>query len=70
MHKNDFQAGEGCFKNFKKWFGMRLLSSTGEKLSSDECGVEPYKEMIKKNIREMGLTPHQVYNANESGLFW
>lgn len=70
MHKNDFQAGEGCFKSFKKRFGMKLLSSTGEKFSSDECGVEPYKEMIQKNIQEVGLTPDQVYNATESGLFW
>lgn len=43
---------------------------TGKKLLYDVDSVEPYKEIIQKIIQELLLMPHQVYNANESGLFW
>lgn len=36
----------------------------------DVDNVEPYKEKFKKVIQELSLTPDQVYNADESGLFW
>lgn len=68
--KDDFQASEGWLHKFKQRYGIRLLSTTGEKLSSDESAVEPYKERFKHVIQEMDLTPDQVYNADESGLFW
>lgn len=70
MNKDDFQASEGWLDKFKRRFGIRLLSTTGEKLSCDVDAVEPYKEKFQKVIEEMALTPDQVYNADESGLFW
>lgn len=70
MNTDDFQASEGWLDKFKRRFGIRLLSTTGEKLSCDIDAVEPYKEKFKKVIEEMALTPDQVYNADESGLFW
>lgn len=70
MKKDDFQASEGWLYKFKRRFGIRLLGITGEKLSSDVAAVEPFKEQFQKVIQEMGLTPDQVYNADESGLFW
>lgn len=41
-----------------------------EKLSRDIDSVEPYKEKIKNIIQELSLTLDQVYNADESDLFW
>ncbi|XP_050545073.1 jerky protein homolog-like [Daktulosphaira vitifoliae] len=68
--KDDFQASDGWLDKFKNRFGLRLLCMAGEKLSCDVNSVEPYKEKFQKVIQELSLTPDQVYNADESGLFW
>lgn len=70
MENDDFHASEGWLDKFKRRFGIRLLSMTGEKLSCDIDSVEPFMQEFKQVIDEMGLTPDQVYNADESGLFW
>ncbi|KAJ8934737.1 hypothetical protein NQ314_013219 [Rhamnusium bicolor] len=57
-------------KNSKKRFGIRQLTVSGELLSSDFSAVEPFKEKLKKKIKELNLTSDQLYNADESGLFW
>lgn len=43
---------------------------SGEKLSSDISAVEPFKMRLLRKIEELGITEDQLYNANESGLFW
>lgn len=70
MGNDDFKASEGWLEKFKKRFGIRLLSMTGEKLSCDVAAVDPYKEKFKEIINELELTPDQIYNADESGLFY
>lgn len=70
MKKDDFRASVGWLDKFKRRFGIRLLSLTGERLSCQEDSVEPFIAKFKKTIEEMNLTPDQVYNADESGLFW
>lgn len=68
--RHDFQASSGWLEKFKKRHGIRQLTITGEKLSADESAVEPFKRKFLDKIKEMDLNPHQVYNADESGLFW
>lgn len=68
--KEDFQASDGWLAKFKARHGIRLLSISGEKVSSDHAAVEPFVQMFKKRIEELGLTAEQVYNADETGLFW
>jgi hypothetical protein len=68
--KNDFQASLGWLDKFKNRFGIRQLTVSGEKLSSDITAIEPFKNKFLQKIGELGLTPDQVYNADESGLFW
>lgn len=46
------------------------MTITGEILSSNVDAVEPFKEKLHSKIREMGLQHDQIYNADESGLFW
>ncbi|XP_022823355.1 jerky protein homolog-like [Spodoptera litura] len=71
IYKNaNFKASDGWFQNFKSRYGIRLLTITGEKLSSDTSAVAPFVEKFKKKVDDLGLTPDQVYNADESGLFW
>lgn len=68
--KDDFRASDGWLDNFKKRHGIRLLTITGEKLSSDVGAVDPFVKKFQEKIKELGLVPDQVYNADESGLFW
>lgn len=42
----------------------------GEKLSNDEAAIGPFQLELQKVIREKKLTAEQVYNADESGLYW
>lgn len=65
-----FNASDGWLQGFKKRYGVRLLKITGEKLSSQSLLVEPFKIKLKQKIEEMGLCHDQLYNADESGLFW
>lgn len=55
---------------YKKRFGIRLLTISGEKLSSNESAVQPFIQHFKDKVEELGLLPDQIYNADESSLFW
>lgn len=71
IHNNDnFKASSGWLDKFKNRYGIRQLSITGEKLSSNEAAVEPFKNALQNKMAEMQLCPDQIYNADESGLFW
>lgn len=52
---------------FKTRFRIRLLKTTGEKLS---CDIELFKKKLIKNIEELNLTPDQICKTDESRLFW
>lgn len=69
-NKDNFKASSGWLDKFKNRYGIRQLSITGEKLSSNEAAVEPFKNALQNRITEMQLCPDQIYNADESGLFW
>lgn len=70
MKNDDFRASDGWLDKFKRRFGIRLLTFTGEKLSCDVDSVEPFIALFKKTVDDLGLGPDQIYNADESGLFW
>lgn len=38
-----FRPSDGWFENFKRIFGIPLLTITGEKLSSDVSALDPLK---------------------------
>ena len=68
--RDDFAASSGWLDNFKKRFKIRQLTVTGEKLSSNFAAVDPFQKLFLNKVRELNLGPEQVYNADESGLFW
>lgn len=71
LYKNDdFKASQGWLQNFKNRFGIRQLSISGEKLSTNPLAVDPFKLQLLTKIEELQLTADQLYNADESGLFW
>lgn len=67
---NKFNASRGWLNKFKKRHGIRYLKVSGEKLSSDSDVVKPFLQKLANKIREMHLQPNQIYNADESALFW
>ena len=65
-----FKASTGWLDKFKDRHGIRNLSIQGKKLSAAEETVEPFLQKLQKMIEERGLTPEQIYNADETGLLW
>jgi len=71
-HSNDnkFIASKGWIARFKERYGIRQLKVSGEKLSSDSTAVMPFLQKFAEKMNELSLLPSQVYNADESALFW
>ncbi|XP_062542273.1 jerky protein homolog-like [Armigeres subalbatus] len=63
-------GSRGYVEKFIKRNGIRLLKISGEKLSSNISVVEKYKKDFAAQIREEDLSPCQIFNADESGLFF
>lgn len=70
LNISDFKASDGWLQRFKERYGVRFLKITGEKLSSQPELIAPFKERLKRVIRDHGLNEHQIYNADETGLYW
>ena len=67
---SSFKAGTGWLKRFKDRHGVRALSVQGESQSAATASVDPFKENLQKIIEEKGLTLNQVFNCDETGLYW
>lgn len=65
-----FSASDGWLQKFKRRFGIRFLKISGEKLSSNPELVAPFQQNLRSIINNLGLTNDQIYNADETGLFW
>ena len=46
------------------------LSMQGESLSADHSAADEFKSSFPELIEEQGLSLHQVFNADETGLYW
>lgn len=65
-----FNASRGWISKFRKRYGVRNLKICGEKLSSNENAVQPFRLEFSSIVEGMGILPCQIYNADESGLYW
>ena len=65
-----FTASEGWLQRWKNRHGIRQLSIQGEVLSSAGIETEPFKEDLATMMEENQLGPHQLYNADETALYW
>jgi hypothetical protein len=75
FHKNlnineRFSASAGWLEKFKKRHGIRQLEIHGESLSGDLTAATLFNEEFNSLMEKFNLTPEQIYNADESGLFW
>ncbi|XP_064094812.1 tigger transposable element-derived protein 1-like [Macrobrachium nipponense] len=51
-------------------FQLKHDSLHGEAASADVDAAEKYPERFKKLISDKGYCPQQVFNMDETGLFW
>jgi hypothetical protein len=66
----NFEASRGWIANFRSRYGLRSIKICGEKLSNNQDAVDPFIIKLKEKIRELKLSPVQIYNADESALYW
>lgn len=66
----DFNASSGWLTRFKQRYGIRQITVQGEKLSSDKSASENFVLEFQNFVREENLSTEQIYNADETGLYW
>ena len=70
MGIQDFTASGGWLWRFRRRHAMGNRKSCGETASADHESVGQFQEMVKKLINDEGLLLSQIYNFDETGLFW
>ncbi|XP_070593160.1 tigger transposable element-derived protein 1-like [Erythrolamprus reginae] len=66
-----FTASKGWFDRFQRRYGLKSVSLHGEAASADTGAAENFvRRTFKDLIAEGGYLPEQVFNMDETGLFW
>jgi hypothetical protein len=66
----NFKASDGWLQKFKMRHGIRQLSIQGESMSADHSAIPSFLLELQKLVTENDLVLDQIYNADETGLFW
>jgi hypothetical protein len=70
LTEEEFGASNGWLEGFKKRHNIKSYSLHGESGSASGSGVLVAKGAVPAIIEELDLTPKDVYNADETGLFY
>lgn len=65
--EDDFKASYGWLH---RRHGIHQLKLQGEALSADASAKEPFKQKLHELIETQQLTLHQLFNCDETCLFW
>lgn len=65
-----FVASNGWYDRFKRRHGIQFLNISGEKVSADLSSITPFIHRLRAKMNEMNITENQLYNADESGLYY
>ncbi|XP_042206656.1 tigger transposable element-derived protein 2-like [Homarus americanus] len=68
QNKCDYK--EGWPQRFKSRHGLQFRAVCGEKRSADKDAASAYVDEFAKLVSDEHLSPEQVYNADETVLFW
>ncbi|XP_047409895.1 jerky protein-like [Sciurus carolinensis] len=68
--ESECEYSEGWLQKFKKRHGIKYLKMCGEKASGDHETAENYIDEFAKIISDGNLSPEQIYNADETALYW
>uniref|UniRef100_UPI00358EA5CD tigger transposable element-derived protein 1-like n=1 Tax=Myxine glutinosa TaxID=7769 RepID=UPI00358EA5CD len=64
-------ASKGWFEKFQKRFKLKSVVLHGEAASADKAAAEGYvNKTFRTIIEEGGYKPEQVFNMDETALFW
>lgn len=66
----DFNPSAGWLTRFKQRHSIREINIRNERLNGDETAVEDFCNNFRDFIEQENLQPEQIYNADETGLFW
>ena len=66
----NFKGSDGWLWRFRRRYGLFNSVIRGEAGDLDVDAVEPFHLKLLELIREEGLAPGQIYNADETGLYW
>lgn len=53
-----------------KWYNLKNLRIMGESASADEQAASEFPAHFQQIIKDKGYLPEQVFNCDETGLFW
>lgn len=68
--QGNFDASSGWLTRFKQRHGIREIGLHGEKLSGDQQAAVDFQHEFEEFVLKEDLSFEQIYNADESGLFW
>jgi hypothetical protein len=67
---HSFNASSGWLDKLKKRFSLHNIKFTGEQASADVEAAESFKKNIVNIISEGGYSADQIFNADETALYW
>ncbi|KAG7177538.1 Tigger transposable element-derived protein 7-like 7 [Homarus americanus] len=70
MGIENFEACDGWLWRFRNRHGMCNNITHGEAGSAPTEDIEPFRDRLNDLIKSEGLLISQVYNVDESGLYW
>ncbi|KAG7159730.1 Tigger transposable element-derived protein 7-like 2, partial [Homarus americanus] len=70
MGIENFEASDGWLWRFRNRHGMCNKIMHGEAGSAPTEDIEPFRDRLNDLIKSEGLLISQVYNGNETGLYW
>jgi hypothetical protein len=65
-----FIGSKGWFERFKRRANLHSISLQGELASANQEEATKFKSTIVAIIEEGGYTPQQVFNVDDTGLYW
>lgn len=65
-----FGASRGWYDNFKKRSNFHNLAGQGEAANTNAAAPETFPTELEKTIEDGGYTMQQIFNVDETGLFW
>ena len=64
------EVSKGWVDRWKSRHGIRSIRIAGEIRSADTQAAEAFLPELQKVVEEEGLVPEQIFNCDETGLYW
>ena len=68
--QQEFKASHGWFEKFKRRTGIHSVVRHGEAASADVKAANEFVKKFERLVNSEGYVAQQVFNCDETGLFW